>query len=58
LEALQRSLGFEILREGVGGLQIVVQLVGFLDEVVNLDIMVIRTLPPRARQSQKQRGDN
>jgi hypothetical protein len=55
---MQCSLGFEILREGVGGLQIVVQLVGFLDEVVNLDILVIRPLRPRAGQRQEQRGDN
>src|ERR1022692_3074932 len=54
LELLQGSLGLKILWQGFGGLVTAVQLVSLLDEIVDLNILVIRPFRPRARQSQEQ----
>ena len=58
MKLLQRALRFDILRQGLLGLALLAQRIGFLNHVVNADVLIIGTFGLRSGKSRQQSQDN
>ena len=58
LELFQGGLGLRVSRQGRHGLSVFVERVGLLDQIIDADVLVIRSFSPgRQRQGQQSQND-
>ena len=57
MKFLESVLGFEVFAERLVDLPVAIEQVGFLDEVVNADILVIQGVSARAKRAEHERQD-